>query len=76
VLYALAAAYYPTVVRGTGVGAAVAVGRLGSIAGPLLAGQLLAMGQHATTIIGASIPVTIIAALAALLLLKRPRVQD
>ncbi|MCA1371945.1 PLP-dependent transferase, partial [Bradyrhizobium sp. BRP14] len=32
--------------------------------------------QHATTIIGASIPVTIIAALAALLLLKRPRVQD
>ncbi|PLC42492.1 3-(3-hydroxy-phenyl)propionate transporter MhpT [Ralstonia pickettii] len=76
VLYALAAAYYPIVVRGTGVGAAVAVGRLGSIAGPLLAGQLLAMGQHATTIIGASIPVTIIAALAALLLLKRPRVQD
>ena len=76
VLYALAAAYYPTVVRGTGVGAAVAVGRLGSIAGPLLAGQLLAIGQHATTIIGASIPVTIIAALAALLLLKRPRVQD
>jgi AAHS family 3-hydroxyphenylpropionic acid transporter len=76
VLYALAAAYYPTVVRGTGVGAAVAVGRLGSIAGPLLAGQLLAMGQHATTIIGASIPVTVVAALAALLLLKRPRVQD
>ena len=54
----------------------MAVGRLGSIAGPLLAGQLLAMGQHATTTIGASIPVTIIAALAALLLLKRPRVQD
>lgn len=76
VLYALAAAYYPTAVRGTGVGAAVAVGRLGSIAGPLLAGQLLAMGQHSTTIIGASIPVTIVAALAALLLLKRPRVQD
>jgi AAHS family 3-hydroxyphenylpropionic acid transporter len=76
VLYALAAAYYPTAVRGTGVGAAVAVGRLGSIAGPLLAGQLLAMGQHSTTIIGASIPVTIVAALAALLLLKRPRAQD
>jgi AAHS family 3-hydroxyphenylpropionic acid transporter len=76
VLYALAAAYYPTAVRGTGVGAAVAVGRLGSIAGPLLAGQLLAMGQQSTTIIGASIPVTIVAAVAALLLLKRPRVQD
>ncbi len=76
VLYALGAAYYPTAVRGTGVGAAVAVGRLGSIAGPMLAGQLLAMGQNGTTIIGASIPVTIVAAVAALLLLKRPRVQD
>ncbi|MGA3948041.1 3-(3-hydroxy-phenyl)propionate transporter MhpT [Ralstonia nicotianae] len=76
VLYALAAAYYPMSVRGTGVGAAVAVGRLGSIAGPLLAGQLLAMGHHSATIIGASIPVTIVAALAALLLLNRPRAQD
>ncbi len=76
VLYALAAAYYPMVVRGTGVGAAVAVGRLGSIAGPVLAGQLLAMGKNASTIIGASIPITVISAVAALLLLRRPAEKE
>ncbi|MDF3835152.1 3-(3-hydroxy-phenyl)propionate transporter MhpT [Cupriavidus basilensis] len=76
VLYALGAAYYPMAVRGTGVGAAVAVGRLGAIAGPMLAGQLLAMGKNASTIIGASIPITIISAIAALLLLQRPAERD
>ena len=39
VLYALAPPSYPTAVRATGVGAAVAIGRLGSVAGPLAAGQ-------------------------------------
>ncbi len=76
VLYALAAAYYPMTVRGTGVGAAVAVGRLGSIAGPMLAGQLLSIGQSSATIIGASIPITVVAAIAALVLLGRPAAKD
>ncbi|MNT90105.1 putative 3-hydroxyphenylpropionic transporter MhpT [compost metagenome] len=58
------------------VGAAVAVGRLGSIAGPMLAGLLLSMGKSSASIIGASIPVTIIAALAALVLLRRPVARD
>lgn len=40
-LYAVAPDCYPTRVRGRGVGAAVSVGRLGSIAGPLVAAQLL-----------------------------------
>ena len=44
VLYALAPTLYPTQVRATGVGASVAVGRLGSMAGPLAAGQILAAG--------------------------------
>ncbi|MEX3920074.1 3-(3-hydroxy-phenyl)propionate transporter MhpT, partial [Paraburkholderia sp. BR10872] len=56
-----------------GVGAAVAVGRVGSIVGPLAAGQLLAGGASATTVIGASVPVTVVAALAALLAVKRAR---
>jgi AAHS family 3-hydroxyphenylpropionic acid transporter len=76
VLYALSAAFYPTAMRGTGVGAAVAVGRVGSVVGPLAAGQLLAMGRSSSTVIGASIPVTLIAAAAALLLLRRPRADD
>lgn len=66
VLYALAGHAYPTEVRGTGVGAAVAVGRLGSFLGPLVAGQLLALGQSPSMLVSASIPLIVIAALAAL----------
>ncbi|KER68683.1 MFS transporter [Burkholderia cepacia] len=76
VLYALAAIYYPTAMRGTGVGAAVAVGRLGSVVGPLAAATLLAAGRSAPVVIGASIPVTLVAAVAALLLIRRPRAGD
>jgi MFS transporter, AAHS family, 3-hydroxyphenylpropionic acid transporter len=76
VLYALSAAFYPTAMRGTGVGAAVAVGRVGSVVGPLAAGQLLAMGRSSSVVIGASIPVTLIAAVAALMLIRRPRATD
>ncbi|UEC05055.1 3-(3-hydroxy-phenyl)propionate transporter MhpT [Burkholderia vietnamiensis] len=76
VLYALAAIYYPTAMRGTGVGSAVAVGRLGSVVGPLAAAQLLAMGRSASVVIGASIPVTLVAAIAALVLIRCPAAQD
>ncbi|ADG19445.1 3-(3-hydroxy-phenyl)propionate transporter MhpT [Paraburkholderia atlantica] len=69
-LYALSAASYPTSVRGTGVGAAVAVGRVGSIVGPAAAGQLLSMGKSSALVIGASVPVTIIAAITALLVIR------
>ncbi|WP_234775556.1 3-(3-hydroxy-phenyl)propionate transporter MhpT [Paraburkholderia tropica] len=74
-LYALSAASYPTIVRGTGVGAAVAVGRIGSIVGPMAAGQLLAMGKSAAIVIGASVPVTIVAAVTALLVVRAGRHQ-
>lgn len=39
---ALAAIYYPTAIRSTGVGWALGIGRLGGIGGPLLIGALLA----------------------------------
>jgi len=71
VLYALASSLYPTQVRGTGVGAAVAVGRFGSILGPLIAGQLLAIGQSASVLVAASIPLIAVAAVAALFLVAR-----
>ena len=38
----LAATYYPTAARSTGVGAALGVGRLGAILGPYAGGVLLA----------------------------------
>jgi MFS transporter, AAHS family, 4-hydroxybenzoate transporter len=40
---ALAAGYYPTSVRATGVGWALGVGRVGSIVGPLIGGVLLSL---------------------------------
>ena len=43
-LNALAASYYPTAVRSTGIGWALGVGRIGSIIGPFVGGVLLKWG--------------------------------
>jgi len=43
-LNALAANFYPTTVRSTGVGWALGIGRIGSIVGPAIGGMLLSMG--------------------------------
>ncbi|PTE01087.1 MFS transporter [Pandoraea apista] len=40
---ALAARTYPTAIRGTGIGWALGIGRLGSIVGPIVGGVLLAL---------------------------------
>ncbi|MBF8747506.1 3-(3-hydroxy-phenyl)propionate transporter MhpT [Pseudomonas putida] len=69
VLYALAPTLYPTQVRATGVGASVAVGRLGSMAGPLAAGQILAAGAGVGGLLLAASPGLVVAALAARALL-------
>jgi AAHS family 3-hydroxyphenylpropionic acid transporter len=63
-LYAVAAACYPTESRGTGSGAAVAVGRVGSVVGPLFAGALLARGVSAETVILWLAPAAAVAAVA------------
>jgi MFS transporter, AAHS family, 4-hydroxybenzoate transporter len=41
---ALAAAFYPTAIRSTGIGWALGIGRIGSIVGPMVAGALLSAG--------------------------------
>ncbi len=41
-LNALAASYYPTYLRSTGVGAGLGVGRIGALVGPLIGGALIA----------------------------------
>lgn len=56
VLYALAPAYYPPQVRAAGAGTAIAVGRLGSIAGPLIAGELRAIGYTPSEVFMAMLP--------------------
>ena len=49
-LNALAASFYPTAIRSTGVGWALGVGRIGSIVGPVLGGIMLSIGWHAQQI--------------------------
>lgn len=60
-LYGVAATYYPLAVRGTGSGASVAVGRVGSIVGPLLAGVLLSGGTSASGVVQYMVPVAVLA---------------
>ena len=66
VLYTLAPVYYPTLIRATGVGAAVSFGRLGGIAGPLAAGKLLALGMAPAGVLLAATPCALVAGVAAL----------
>jgi AAHS family 3-hydroxyphenylpropionic acid transporter len=60
-LYGLSPSYYLPAERGTGAGAAVAVGRLGSIAGPLIAGYLLKAGASAELVVWSMAPVAMLA---------------
>src|SRR6185436_3677627 len=71
ILYAAAPQYYETSIRGTGVGAAVGVGRLGSVFGPLYGGVLLAFGGASTVVLLGTIPFVLIAAVATLALARQ-----
>ncbi len=76
VLYALAPLFYRTEVRATGVGSAVAVGRLGAMSGPLVAGQMLALGTGTAGVMLASAPGIVLAAVAVFCLLGRRRALE
>jgi AAHS family 3-hydroxyphenylpropionic acid transporter len=74
-LYGVAATYYPLTVRGTGSGASVAVGRVGAIIGPALAGVLLGSGTSASGVVQYMVPVAAVAGAAvfALSFCRRPQ---
>jgi AAHS family 3-hydroxyphenylpropionic acid transporter len=74
-IYAFSPLCYDESVRNTGVGAAVAAGRLGTIAGPLLAGTLLGAGRAAADVLKVLIPIILIAGLMALLVVKAFRAK-
>jgi len=76
ILFALAPLYYQFSMRGTGVGAAVAMGRLGSVVGPLIAGGLLAGGGGSATVFLAIVPFVIVGGSAAYALSGRPQRLD
>jgi MFS transporter, AAHS family, 3-hydroxyphenylpropionic acid transporter len=59
IVYAAGATSYPDSMRGCGLGAAVAVGRVGSLAGPLLSAALLASGRTATEVLLALLPIVL-----------------
>jgi AAHS family 4-hydroxybenzoate transporter-like MFS transporter len=63
---ALAAGFYPTAVRATGVGWALGVGRVGSIIGPLVGGVLLGAKWSTAAVFLMAAVAALCAALAAL----------
>ena len=65
---ALAAGFYPTSVRATGVGWALGIGRVGAIVGPLIGGALLDMKWSPGEVFLAAAAAALCAALAALAL--------
>jgi AAHS family 3-hydroxyphenylpropionic acid transporter len=71
VLYARAPALYGTGIRATGVGASISIGRLGAIAGPLVAGQVLAIGAGAAGVMLSAAPGLVVASLCAWKLSRR-----
>jgi AAHS family 4-hydroxybenzoate transporter-like MFS transporter len=66
-LNALAAGFYPTAVRATGIGWALGVGRIGSIVGPSLGGVLLSLNWTPDRIFMAGIAPALCAAIAIVL---------
>ena len=72
-LNVLAANFYPTSVRSTGVGWALGIGRVGSIVGPLLAGMLLYL-QTSQILLTGAIPALF--AMVALAFWRWPLVRD
>lgn len=71
ILYGIAPQCYPADIRGTGVGLVVAVGRLGSMAGPLLAGVLVAYGSTPSDVMLLMVPPILACGIGTLALIAR-----
>ncbi|MCU0949070.1 MAG: MFS transporter [Porphyrobacter sp.] len=69
-LYGLAADIYGAQIRGLGVGSAVSIGRMGSVAGPAVATVILAGGYGPNAVLFGIIPTAILALLCAAFLVK------
>jgi MFS transporter, AAHS family, 4-hydroxybenzoate transporter len=60
----LAASYYPTAIRSTGVGWALGIGRIGSIVGPVLGGIVLSLGWSTAELFLATAAPALVASMA------------
>jgi len=68
ILFAVASVAYPSTMRGTALGAAIGVGRLGSLIGPLFAAWLIAGGKSSSQVLIGILPIVIVAGLIVVLL--------
>jgi AAHS family 3-hydroxyphenylpropionic acid transporter len=59
IVYATGSLLYADETRGTGLGAAVAAGRVGSLAGPLFSAALLASGHNASEVLLGVLPIAL-----------------
>jgi AAHS family 4-hydroxybenzoate transporter-like MFS transporter len=73
---ALAAGFYPTAIRASGVGWALGIGRVGSIIGPLVGGALLAMKWSTGAVFLTAAGAALCAALAAFSLSRLAGMAD
>ncbi|SAK69145.1 major facilitator transporter [Caballeronia glebae] len=65
---ALAGHFYPTTLRSTGIGWSLGIGRVGSVIGPLVGGQMIALGWNNVALFhAAAVPVFCSAVLVAVL---------
>ena len=77
ILYALAPACYPTSIRGVGVGSSVAIGRIGSIVGPLFGASLVGSGHDSSQVLMGLMPIVVAGGICAIALAWRvPRNPD
>jgi AAHS family 3-hydroxyphenylpropionic acid transporter len=60
-LYGISPQIYPAANIGTGVGCAVAAGRIGSILGPVIAGYMIGLGTTANQLIFVQVPLALLA---------------
>ncbi len=72
-MYGVAPRLYPPSSYGTGVGAAVAAGRIGSISGPIIGGALIGAGATGSQVILAMAPVALLGAIILILLVGQSR---
>ena len=71
VLYTYGSFIYPAQLRGTGVGAASAMGRVGAMIGPTIAGFILAAGAGASGVFTAVIPGIVLSAIIMVILSRK-----
>jgi AAHS family 3-hydroxyphenylpropionic acid transporter len=76
ILYAYAPQLYPTRNRGTGVGFAIGMGRIGSIIGPVFGGSLVGSGLSSSSVLTGLLPVVCVGSVCAISLAwRRPPAQ-